>query len=93
MAQLLSDMEIQARARELPDWQVQGRAIAKTFQFKDFVAAIDFVNKLVGPAEAAGHHPDLSISYNKVTVSLTSHDAGGLTQADFDLAQQVSQIA
>ncbi|NJK99598.1 MAG: 4a-hydroxytetrahydrobiopterin dehydratase [Spirulinaceae cyanobacterium RM2_2_10] len=93
MAQLLNDTEIQARARALPTWQVQGQAVEKTFQFKDFVAAIDFVNKLVAPAEAAGHHPDLTISYNRVTVSLTSHDAGGLTAADFDLAATVSQLA
>ncbi len=93
MAQLLNETEIQSRVSALPDWQVQGQSIEKTFQFKDFVTAIDFVNKLVEPAEAAGHHPDLAISYNKVTVSLTSHDAGGLTGADFEMAQKVSQMA
>ena len=55
--------------------------------------AIAFVDRLVEPAEAAGHHPDLAISYNQVTVSLTSHDAGGLTQKDFALAQTISNIA
>jgi len=93
VAQLLSDTDIQTRIRELPDWQLQGKAIAKTFQFQDFVTAIDFVNKMVEPAESACHHPDLAISYNKVTVSLTSHDAGGLTAADFELAQVISQLA
>lgn len=53
---------------------------------------MDFVNKLVEPAEAAGHHPDLSISYNKVTVSLTSHDAGGLTESDFEMAKTISAL-
>ena len=65
----------------------------RTFEFKDFVEAIAFVDKLVEPAEAAGHHPDLSISYNEVTVSLTSHDAGGLTSKDFELAQTISDLA
>jgi 4a-hydroxytetrahydrobiopterin dehydratase len=61
-------------------------------KFKDFVAAMDFVNKLVEPAEAAGHHPDLAISYNKVTISLTTHDAGGLTEKDFAMAKQISSL-
>jgi 4a-hydroxytetrahydrobiopterin dehydratase len=56
------------------------------------VEAIAFVNQIVEPAEAAGHHPDLEISYNKVTVSLTTHDAGGLTSKDFDLAQVISKL-
>jgi 4a-hydroxytetrahydrobiopterin dehydratase len=51
-----------------------------------------FVNSLVEPAEQMGHHPDLSISYNRVVITLTTHDAGGLTQKDFDLAKQISQL-
>jgi len=54
--------------------------------------AIAFVNKLVAPSEAAGHHPDIEISYNKVTVNLTTHDAGGLTEKDFALAQEISAL-
>jgi 4a-hydroxytetrahydrobiopterin dehydratase len=53
---------------------------------------MDFVNKLVEPAEAAGHHPDIAISYNKVTISLTTHDAGGLTEKDFAMAKQISSL-
>jgi 4a-hydroxytetrahydrobiopterin dehydratase len=92
MAQLLSESEIQEQARLLSGWTVQGKALQSNRKFKDFVEAIAFVNQLVEPAEAAGHHPDLQISYNKVTVVLTTHDAGGLTQKDFDLAHQISQI-
>ncbi len=61
--------------------------------FKNFLDAIEFVNKLVAPAEAAGHHPDITISYNRVTISLTTHDAGGLTQKDLTLAKTLAQLA
>ncbi len=91
--QLLSDQEIQQHLSQLSGWELEGKKIKYLFKFKDFVAAIDFVNKLVEPAESAGHHPDLEISYNKVTVSLTSHDAGGLTEADFEMAKKISLIA
>jgi 4a-hydroxytetrahydrobiopterin dehydratase len=93
MAALLSDTEIQTRLTQLPTWTQSGQTIQTVKTFKDFVEAIDFVNKLVEPAEAAGHHPDLSISYNKVTISLTSHDAGGLTDKDFALAETLSKLA
>lgn len=89
----LNQTEIDQKIQTIPEWQQENQTITRTFKFKDFVEAIAFVNKLVDPAEAAGHHPDLDISYNKVTISLTSHDAGGLTQKDFDLAQTISQLA
>ncbi len=90
---VLNETEINQKIQTLPGWKKEGNAIARTFEFKDFVAAIDFVNKLVAPAEAAGHHPDIAISYNKVSISLTTHDAGGITQQDFDLAQKISELA
>lgn len=93
MAALLSDTEIQERAKQLEGWTVEGKELRITRTFKDFVEAIAFVNQIVEPAEAAGHHPDLEISYNKVTVSLTTHDAGGLTSRDFDLAQVISKLS
>lgn len=92
MATLLSETEIQARAQQLTGWTLTGKELQATRKFKDFVEAIAFINRLVEPAEAAGHHPDLAISYNKVTISLTTHDAGGLTEKDFALAQQISQL-
>ncbi|MEB3179143.1 MAG: 4a-hydroxytetrahydrobiopterin dehydratase [Nostocaceae cyanobacterium] len=93
MAQLLTEAEIQQKASNLSDWTVEGKQIQCTRTFKDFIEAINFVNKLVAPAESAGHHPDIEISYNKVKISLSTHDAGGLTQKDFDLAQEISQIS
>lgn len=93
MVQLLSDAEIQERANQLEGWTVEGKELRSTRKFKDFLEAIAFVNQIVEPAEAAGHHPDLAISYNKVTVSLTTHDADGLTSKDFDLAQVISKLS
>lgn len=92
MAQLLAQSEIKERAGVLSNWNIEGSELQCTRKFKDFIQAVEFVNKLVEPAEAAGHHPDLEISYNKVKIKLTTHDAGGLTQKDFDLAEVISQI-
>ncbi len=77
----------------VPQWNQQGDAIARTFQFKDFPAAIQFVNAVADAAEQAWHHPDIDIRWNKVTLVLTTHDAGGLTQKDFDLARQFDQLS
>ncbi len=93
MASVLSAVEIQARVKELGgDWSLQGQKLVCLKKFSGFVAAVAFVDKLVEPAEAAGHHPDLEISYNKVTIYLTTHDAGGLTEKDFALAVQISAL-
>ena len=89
----LTQTEIDQKIQAVPQWQQQGQTITRNFKFKNFVEAIAFVNQLVEPAEAAAHHPDIAISYNKVTLSLTTHDAGGLTQMDFDLAQTISELA
>ena len=89
MAKLLTQTEIQQLASQIPDWTVEGKELKLVKIFKDFVEAIAVVNKRVEPAEMAGHHPDLVISYNKVIVSLTPHDAGGLTEKDFALAKEI----
>jgi 4a-hydroxytetrahydrobiopterin dehydratase len=93
MTALLSAVEIQTKLQALNDWQQDGKTIQTVKTFDGFPSAIAFVNKLVEPAEAAGHHPDLSISYNKVTVTLSTHDVGGLTQKDFDLAEQIDVLS
>jgi 4a-hydroxytetrahydrobiopterin dehydratase len=92
MAKLLTPSEIQDQMSHLLGWTLVGSQLESDRKFKDFVQAIAFVNQLVEPAESAGHHPDLNISYNKVKIVLTTHDAGGLTTKDFDLAQVISQI-
>ncbi|MDZ8261818.1 4a-hydroxytetrahydrobiopterin dehydratase [Nostoc sp. ChiQUE01b] len=92
MAQLLTEAETQEQAKVLSNWTVEDSKLQITRTFKDFVEAIEFVNKLVEPAESARHHPHIEISYNQVKITLTTHDAGGLTQADFDVAQVISRI-
>ncbi|MGD1943103.1 MAG: 4a-hydroxytetrahydrobiopterin dehydratase [Leptolyngbyaceae cyanobacterium] len=92
MATLLNGAEIQAQLTSLNNWEQDGNTIKTVKTFDGFPSAIAFVNQLVDPAELAGHHPDLTISYNKVTLSLTTHDAGGLTQQDFDMASQIDQL-
>ena len=92
MANLLNDTEIKERTSQLSGWTVEGKQLQCTRLFKDFIEAIAFVNKLVAPSEAAGHHPDIKISYNKVIINLTTHDAGGLTEKDFALAQEISTL-
>ena len=92
MSPLLSAVEIQAKLQALNDWQLDGKIIQTVKRFDGFPSAIAFVNKLVKPAEAAGHHPDLAISYNTVTISLSTHDAGGLTQKDFDMAATINSL-
>ncbi len=92
MTEILTQAEIQQRSILLDGWTVQGSKLECNRKFKDFIQAIEFINKLVEPAESAEHHPDLEISYNKVKITLTTHDAGGLTSKDFDLAGIISQI-
>lgn len=89
----LTEAEIATQLTTLPGWTTDGDSLICIYQFNDFVEAVAFINRLVAPAEAAAHHPDLAITYNTVTLSLTTHDAGGLTQQDFDLAQAIAQIS
>jgi 4a-hydroxytetrahydrobiopterin dehydratase len=91
--ELLSDSEIESRLAELEGWEREGETIVKTFELADFVGSVRFVDGLVEPAEEMGHHPDLTISWNKVRVSITTHAAGGLTANDFELAKRIEGVA
>ena len=93
MTKLLTVEEINQRASKLSDWELEEDKLKCIRIFKDFVEAIDFVKKLVDPAETLQHHPDLEVSYNKVTVILTTHDAGGLTEKDFSMAKTISSLS
>ena len=79
----LSDGEIERRLKELSGWALDDRTIRKQFTLKDFPDAIAFVSRLVPGAEAADHHPDITINYRRVTVSYSTHSEGGLTEKDF----------
>ena len=85
--------EAQSRLVGLTGWQIESGELVKTFQFKDFVASLHFVNRVGEAAERSGHHPDIDIRYNRVRLALTTHDAGGLTEKDFDLAAEAERLA
>jgi len=82
----LSPDEVTSHLSALPDWQIEDGELTRTFRFEDFPAALSFLNKVGERAEQAGHHPDIDIRYNKVRLGLVTHDAGGLTEKDFELA-------
>ena len=88
-----SGPELAARLSSLPSWQVENGELTRTFALKDFRAALRFVNRVGDLAEEAGHHPDIDIRYNRVRLGLITHDAGGLTAKDFDLATAVDKLA
>lgn len=88
-----SPEEAAAHLSDLPGWQIEDGELTRTFNFKDFRAALAFVNRVGEHAEEAGHHPDIDIRYNRVRLSLVTHDAGGLTAKDFDLAAAANKLA
>ena len=90
---LLGSNEIEAMLADLDGWERQGDAIVKCFERGDFVGSVRFVDSLVEPAEAMGHHPDVAISWATVTVTISTHSEGGLTAADFELAGKIDALA
>jgi 4a-hydroxytetrahydrobiopterin dehydratase len=93
MADLLGDPEIDERLDALDGWHRDGDCIVKERELKDFAAAMAWVNAIADEAEAANHHPDILIhGWNKVRLNVTNHSAGGLTQADFDLAATIDAL-
>jgi 4a-hydroxytetrahydrobiopterin dehydratase len=88
----LSPDEIKAKLASTPEWSLEQGELVRQFQFPDFLGSIAFVNSVAALAEAAGHHPDIDIRYNKVRLALTTHDAGGITAKDFELAAKASEL-
>lgn len=89
MAELLSDIAIQRELGSLTGWSRKGDVLTRQYSFRDFGEAMAFVNRVAEAAEAANHHPDIDIRYSKVTLTLSTHDAGGITQSDLDLAREI----
>jgi 4a-hydroxytetrahydrobiopterin dehydratase len=85
----VDDAAAAAGLARLPGWARAGRAIARTYRFEDFRGALAFVNRVAALAERQQHHPDIDIRYNEVTLSVWTHDAGGLTERDFRLAAAI----
>ena len=88
----MSDDEVKDRLSKMGGWEREGDALVHQFEFANFVGSVDFVNRITPIAEEMNHHPDLEISWNKVTVSITTHAAGGLTESDFQLAQRIDAV-
>lgn len=84
--------QIKSALATMPAWKKKGDTITRLYQFKDFPAAIKFVNAVARLAEKAWHHPDIDIRWNKVTLALTTHEAGGLTKKDFALAKKFDRL-
>jgi 4a-hydroxytetrahydrobiopterin dehydratase len=89
----MSDDEVKDRLSKLGGWEREGDALERQFEFANFVSSVEFVNRVVPVAEEMNHHPDLSISWNKVTVSLSTHSEGGITENDFELATKIDSLA
>ena len=89
----LSDDQIQSSLGELEGWEREGDAIVKKFDRGDFVGSVSFVDSLVEPAEGMNHHPDVAISWSEVTVTITTHSEGGLTENDFELAKKIDSLS
>jgi 4a-hydroxytetrahydrobiopterin dehydratase len=88
----LSDAEIDERLEGMDGWKRSGDAIEKEFDNGDFKGSVGFVNRLTPEAEEMNHHPDLDISWNTVTVTITTHSQGGLTENDFELARRIDAL-
>ena len=93
MSAVLKPDEVRIALQNLPGWASRGNSIERVFQFRDFLGAMVFVNKIAATAEAANHHPDILINYNKVTFTLVSHDSGGVTQRDIRMAGKINEVA
>ncbi len=90
--QTLTQDELAALTRELPDWKLEGGQLVRSWTFDDFVAAMVFVNQVAQLAEQANHHPDIDIRYSRVRLALVSHDAGGVTSRDAEMARHIAEI-
>jgi 4a-hydroxytetrahydrobiopterin dehydratase len=89
----LSDLEIQRALGSLPGWSRRGDVLVKTFTWPTFADGIDFVQRVARAADAVNHHPDIDIRYTRVVCSLSTHDAGGITNADLALAATIETLA
>ena len=88
---LLTENQIRERLARVPGWERRGREIRRTWTFADFESAMAFVNKVAALAQSADHHPDIDVRYTAVTMTLSTHSAGGLSRKDFELAERIER--
>ena len=93
MAQCLDETQLARALEQLSGWKLEGKTLAKSFVFADFSEAFGFMARVALLAEKAGHHPDWSNSYKQVDIALSTHDAGGVTQKDVDLAHAIEGVS
>jgi len=89
----LSEEELQDALRSLSGWELKDAKLHKAFRFRDFVQAFGFMTRVALLAEASAHHPEWFNVYNQVTIDLTTHDAGGISDRDVELARQIDAVA
>lgn len=92
MSEVISEDEIEELSRKVPEWEVEGKCLTRTFEFEDFNEAMEFVGLVADIAEEAQHHPDIDIRYDTVLLSLTTHEVKGLTEDDFELAGRIDNL-
>jgi 4a-hydroxytetrahydrobiopterin dehydratase len=92
MRQKLSDLEIQRALGGLAGWSRRGDTLTKTFNFERFADGIMFINRVAKAADEMNHHPDIDVRYTKITTTLSTHDAGGITQSDLTLAERIEKV-
>ena len=88
----LTAKQISLHLKRVPNWSKRAQTILRTFQFEGFLKSIDFVNRVAKKAQKADHHPDIDIRFSKVTLTLTTHDEGGITEKDFAIARQSDEV-
>lgn len=92
MSTVLKDEDVRRALEALPGWNLSGATIERSYQFENFAEAMVFVNRVAELAEEADHHPDIAINYNRVKLSLTSHDSGGITRRDIKMATAINNL-
>jgi len=88
----LTTKQVSLHLKAVPNWSKRGQTILRTFKFEGFLKSIAFVNRIARKAQKVNHHPDIDIRFNKVTLTLTTHDEGGITEKDFSLARQCDEV-
>lgn len=92
MSDLIEKSELKEYLKRIPEWELEGKKIERVFEFDDFNESIDFVNGIAEIAEETEHHPDIDIRWNKVKLILSTHNKGGLTDLDFELAEKIDTL-
>ena len=88
----LHSKQIKLHLQAVPNWSKRAQTILRTFKFEGFLKGIDFVSRIAGKAQKTNHHPDIDIRFDQVTLTLTTHDEGGITEKDFSLAKQCDEV-